>query len=752
MNQIKYLLPFLMLAFFKTTAQQTIPAQGMVIRENTTFKAGTYLLEGHVDSLKKAVILVEGHDLLLDFSGVELMGSKQTDRPDQFFGCAILISGGHNITIKNLKAHGYKVALMVEGVRGFQLIDCDFSNNYRQRLYSGRDREDLSDWLSYHQNDNDEWLRYGAGVYMKDCANLLVRGLRVHQGQNGLMMMRCNEGQVYNCDISFNSGVGIGMYRCNDNKIMHNKLDWNVRGYSDGFYQRGQDSAGILCYEQSSNNTFAYNSVTHSGDGFFLWAGQSTMDDGQGGCNNNLIYKNDFSHAPTNGIEVTFSSNNIVSNKLDECTYGIWGGYSWKTVMVGNTITHCKYGIAIEHGQNNTISNNYFADLERGVWLWERKEQPTDWGYAQSKDVRSRDYNLWRNAFVSVKNPLFIASTKKVIINDDNSFYHFDQLLTEEQPNEDFFLVKNNFYVPQTPPKLPQMERNRLLQERLIQDTTTFLQNTLIPSWAEKYTIPALKDGMDSSLPADHLQGRRYILVNEWGPYDFSYPVIWLREVKGDVYTFEILGPQGNWEIGKVAGFTQLSATKGSFPAMLLAHRVKGSDALSIPLKYIGPAFTDQLGVEHPTNQPTAFEYYQYDKQLTWQVEWHAYDEKSDPLTNYEGFKALATQPPLQKETTTILAGRWWGAPKPEVPADKFATFAQTQWDAAAGTYRIIVSSDDGVKVFIDDQLFINHWDVHEPATDEKTIDLKAGKHKISIEHFDAGGLAALDFRLKKIK
>jgi hypothetical protein len=35
---------------------------------------------------------------------------------------------------------------------------------------------------------------------------------------------------------------------------MHNRLDWNVRGYSHGIYARGQDSAGILCYEQSNDN------------------------------------------------------------------------------------------------------------------------------------------------------------------------------------------------------------------------------------------------------------------------------------------------------------------------------------------------------------------------------------------------------------------------------------------------------------------------------------------------------------------
>ena len=101
---------------------------------------------------------------------------------------------------------------------------------------------------------------------------------------------------------------------------MHNRIDWCVRGYSHGFYNRGQDSAGLLIYEQSSRNIVAFNSVTHGGDGLFLWAGQSTMDTGQGGVNDNLFYDNDFSHAPTNGIEATFSRNVVLSATASRST------------------------------------------------------------------------------------------------------------------------------------------------------------------------------------------------------------------------------------------------------------------------------------------------------------------------------------------------------------------------------------------------------------------------------------------------
>ena len=268
-------------------------------------------------------------NITVDFNKAELKGSNNKEWPNDFYGTAIIIKGGKNITLKNANIHGYKVAVMGRDVENLIIQNCNFSYNYRQQLHSSRLEEDVSDWMSYHHNENDEWLRYGAGIYLRNCNKVNIHNNNITGGQCGLMMTNCNDGIVYDNNFSFNSGIGIGLYRSSRNKILHNQLDFNVRGYSDGIFNRGQDSAGLLVFEQSSDNTFAYNSVTHSGDGFFLWAGQYTMDTGEGGCNDNIVYKNDFSYAATNGVEVTFSKNYIRDNVIKECDNGIWGGYSF---------------------------------------------------------------------------------------------------------------------------------------------------------------------------------------------------------------------------------------------------------------------------------------------------------------------------------------------------------------------------------------------------------------------------------------
>ena len=187
------------------------------------------------------------------------------------------------------------------------------------------------------------------------------------------------------------------MYRSSDNQVMNNKFDWCVRGFSYGVYNRGQDSAGILVYEQSSRNTFAYNSVTHGGDGFFLWAGQRTMDTGEGGCNDNLLYGNDFSHSPANGIEATFSRNNFVHNLCVECDYGIWGGYSFDSKILDNGIAACRIGAAFEHSQNCDFSLDNLVHCKQGIQLWGTGKPDPNWGYGKGHEVHSMGNTIRNN-------------------------------------------------------------------------------------------------------------------------------------------------------------------------------------------------------------------------------------------------------------------------------------------------------------------------------------------------------------------
>ena len=236
-------------------AQEKSLVGNMKITKSMKIKKSVYALDAAED-LTKPLLVIEGNNITIDFNNAILKGSNKKQEPDKFFGVAIIIRNSENVTIKNLKIKGYKVALLARNVNKLTLDNCDLSYNYRQHLNSTQEKEDISDWMSYHHNEKDEWLRYGAAAYLWNCDLAEIKNCKVTGGQNALMMTECDNGKIYNNDFSFNSGIGIGMYKCSNNKVMYNKINFNVRGYSHGIYNRGQDSAGILIYEQSNNNIF----------------------------------------------------------------------------------------------------------------------------------------------------------------------------------------------------------------------------------------------------------------------------------------------------------------------------------------------------------------------------------------------------------------------------------------------------------------------------------------------------------------
>lgn len=599
MQYLKITSFFIILICFGCSQKEIELKSGMTIKRSVKVKAGTYVFNAGEDFTTPA-ITIEGENIEIDFNGAILIGANEFDLPNEFKGLGILVKNAENVKIKNAIVKGYQVGLMADGVDSLKIMDSDFSYNYRQRLKSTFEKENIDDWMSYHHNENDEWLRYGAAVYLKNCNNAIVKNLIVTGGQNGLMMTNCNNGLFYNNNISFNSGIGIGLYRSSRNRLMHNKLDWNIRGFSFGNYNRGQDSAGILAYEQSSNNIFAYNSATHSGDGFFLWAGKSTMDTGQGGCNDNVIVGNDFSYASNNGIEITFSSNEVYNNILYGCDYGVWGGYSYKTVLKGNKFKNNNYGIAIEHGNANRVIGNRFENEKIGIQLWERNEQPEDWGFSQIRDVSSKNYNISYNLFTNCANPLRIKSSANLLI-DDNHFYGFAELLVAEKENDSLQIIENLIYQDTGFADAASQSQNNFIK-------TGYIEVDL-PATTQESLPPKLKDGIDAFLPENHNRGRKYILVDEWGPYNFQFPSIWLRNIEEGKYTFALFGPQGNWKVVGGSGFNSFSLKTGAMPATLVAGIDSTAQNPAIKLEFIGEAFTTQFGDQHEKGKIYEFEW-----------------------------------------------------------------------------------------------------------------------------------------------
>ncbi|MCX6297746.1 MAG: right-handed parallel beta-helix repeat-containing protein [Bacteroidetes bacterium] len=696
--------------------------QGMLIQSNTLIERTEYLLEAPAN-LTNAVITISGKNITVDFNEAKLLGTTSFNAPNKMHGLAIKISpGSENIILKNAHISGYKIAIEADSVKNLSIINCNLSYNWRPELHSNNIREDVSDWMSYHKNDHDEWKRYGAAIYLNNCTKAFIQNNQITGVQCALLMTKCNGAEVLDNDFSFNSGLGIGMYRSSNNKIYHNKLDFNIRGYYYGKYQRGQDSSGILAFEQSSDNIFAYNSATHGGDGFFLWAGQTTMDTGLGGCNNNFIYGNDFSYASNNGVEITFSSNSVLHNRIVGCDYGIWAGYSYDSDLSDNQFAHNKTAIGIEHGQSINIAMNEFNSDRTAIKLWSAAKQSDSWIYPTKRNTQSKIYWIAANRFMNNNTVYDIMGTDTIVFSGN------------QKTN-----VINEFKLGDRISELDTTRESEALELDIQKDKRL---NTI------KYT----------TLPAQAFpQGNQEIRITAWGPYNFKYPLLWLKNIDSNQQMhFEVLGPKGKWNVGSISGYQIIAKGVDSFPSTLVAKMIDTAQQKSIQLNYTGAKFIDQFGQTKKENVEQSFAYSTFDPKNTWHVKWFAWDSATNPNTQYRAFTELLNTKPLQDTSIAALDFVWWGKIAAKLPADSFATLATSILDLKKGTYEIGITADDLVKLWVDGVEQINAWDAKNVAYDEYThhsiqLDLN-GKHEFKIVQVDNTGLATLQFYIKPIK
>ncbi|MGC4034466.1 MAG: right-handed parallel beta-helix repeat-containing protein [Chitinophagaceae bacterium] len=711
-----------------TIFSQQLITKGLRITKSCLVKTQFYKIDA-TDNLTQPLLVIEGNNITIDFKNAVLKGSNKAKNPDEFVGVAIMIRNSKNVIIKNLKVRSYKVAILARNTEGLVLDNCDLSYNYRQHLNSTQEKEDISDWMSYHHNENDEWLRYGAAIYLRNCNKATIKNCKVTGGQNSLMMMECNDGMIYNNDFSFNSGIGIGFYKCSRNSVLYNRIIFNVRGYSDGVYNRGQDSAGILVYEQSNNNLFYKNNVTHSGDGFFLWAGQTTMDNGQGGCNDNIIANNDFSYAPTNGVEVTFSRNVITGNRIIECDNGIWGGYSFESRITNNKFRNNKRAIAIEHGQYDTIAFNIFYGDKTAINLWGREKQPEDWGYAKNRDTRSRAYILASNNF-----------------NSNETVYKLQRT--------DSLNVFNNIYSGYN--ELFNMDTSVTNL-----DTAAYDEIAVEISKDADLKMPPVEKPGNPFRDMSTLSGKKNIMIGEWGPYDFRSPVIWNTNPTdtSGVMRFEIAGPKGNWRLKSSKGLESLSASVGEFPASVVAKPLKADRTdILIELEYRGEAFTDPYGKSIAKGKPYTFSFRKFFQPVTWYVGWFALDTTVyNPIRTSHLFPNDAKTRPLKREETTKLDYTWWSGLKTEDSTyAQYITIAQGSADFQKGVYELSLTCDDAARIYLNDKLILDEWNPAIHLFDEapnRRIRLPLnGKQNFRVEHLNLGGLGVLSLKIKPVE
>jgi hypothetical protein len=125
-----------------------------------------------------------------------------------------------------------------------------------------------------------------------------------------------------------------------------------------------------------------------------------------------------------------------------------------------------------------------------------------------------------------------------------------------------------------------------------------------------------------------------------------------------------------------------------------------------------------------------------------------AQDEHSDPQwdASYWNNTSLSGTPALQRKETNLDYDWGTGSPDPSVLSDGFSARWTKYIDVANGTYRFTVTSDDGIRVWVDSALIIDQWNDHATTTFTADRALTAGHHWVVVEFYENKGYAAAKF------
>lgn len=703
-----------------------------------------------LDADGNGVVQIVAPDITVTFGKAPLHGAELTTPRDLFTGTGVVVSAS-GVTLRGLKLDGFKVGLLVQKADGVTLEDLEILSGYSQRLRSTPSAEDGGDWLWPHTNDAQEWRRtYGAGIAVEESSGVTIRRVIARNVQNGIILDRVNDSRIYDNDCSFLSGWGLAMWRSNRTIVSRNAFDFCVRGYSHGVYNRGQDSAGILLFEQCSGNVFAENSATHGGDGLFGFGGKEALGEHprigasgddvawhtSRGCNANIFINNDFSFAAAHGLELTFSfDNRIEGNRfVGNAICGIWGGYSQRTTIGANRFADNgggaygleRGGINIEHGVGNVIAGNVFEKNACGVHLWNDADEglmKTPW--ARANDPRSRGNAIVKNRFTGDAIAIQLRETPKTVVAENR----FVDVGREIEADAASTPVSDG---------APDGE----------------LRSPAAVILGERQPVGARRE----------LAGREKIVMTEWGPYDWVSPRLQRIERSGTVDRWQLLGKDplesvNCFHSGDAKAFAMTfdratgtievrSSTPGSTIAYGLSAKTKsGADAP-------GHGF-----LVNARWRVTAF---------PWSIDprddrpgWLGQSAKGvEVITSSVDFRfgnggpvALAALAmPSTRETTDaeIATARAQAKSGLEaLPADRFGIIATTTLRMAPGGYRFALTSDDGVRLTANGEVLIDNWTWHAPTTDRATLVLKEPTEvTLVIEHFELDGFSQLSLEI----
>jgi len=90
--------------------------------------------------------------------------------------------------------------------------------------------------------------------------------------------------------------------------------------------------------------------------------------------------------------------------------------------------------------------------------------------------------------------------------------------------------------------------------------------------------------------------------------------------------------------------------------------------------------------------------------------------------------------------------------PTYKVLSDNFSVLWNGKFDFDSGRYQVTTTSDDGIRVWIGNDLIIDDWNTHGPKTHRKIIRVQSGEREVHVEYFERGGGALVQVDWQRVR
>jgi hypothetical protein len=139
-------------------------------------------------------------------------------------------------------------------------------------------------------------------------------------------------------------------------------------------------------------------------------------------------------------------------------------------------------------------------------------------------------------------------------------------------------------------------------------------------------------------------------------------------------------------------------------------------------------------------------EYYEQGGDASAHIWWNRLGGFSAWQSRYFDNPDLRGGPALVRDDAEINFDWGQGAPATWMPSDNFSAVWTRQVNFAPGYYRLNVRADDGVRVWLDNGLIMDYWQVQDYPWRYVDGTYLEGLHTIKVEYFERGGAARIHF------